>query len=274
MYKIKYPQNTWFQLWNPATNTLSNKYTMPNFDYFRLSGFSFGYDSSTDTYKFVYFRPNELKIFSFGSNVWKTIQIPDMDPLNNMNRVPHKRCEGVHLNGTVNLLARDIAKQIVIISLNLGNDTYSKLLRPQDFVEVSLHSPTIHVLEDSLYFSHHTQQTHFIMWKMTEFGIENSWTQFLKISYQDLDIHVEYKYFLAPLCLYERDLYHHTKYKCFLSPLCLYKNGIALVHAANGHGLHVIVYNWTENRIEKTRMDSSLLWMVNQNYVGSLVPTS
>ncbi|XP_058768910.1 F-box/kelch-repeat protein At3g23880-like [Vicia villosa] len=277
LYKITYPENTWFQLWNPATNTLSKIYTMPNFDYFRFSGFSFGYDNSADTYKFVYFRPNKLEIFSFGSNVWKIIQLPHTVPLNHLNRVPYKRkflSEAMYLNDTIYLLAREIAKQIVIISLKLGNDTYSKLLPPQDFVEVSLHLPTIHVMEESLYFSHHTQEIDFIIWKMTEFGTEKCWIQFLKISYEDLNIHPEYKNSLSPWCLYGSDFDIHMKYKYFLAPLCLYESGIILVQAANGHGLQVIVYNWIENRIEKTRMDSSVLWMVNQNYVESLVPTS
>ncbi|CAL5191945.1 unnamed protein product [Lathyrus oleraceus] len=263
-------QKTWFQLWNPATNTLSNKFGEHSHgrNFIMVSGFSFGYDNSTDTYKIVYLHSWKLEIFSFHGR--KIIQLPHMVPFRYWDCVPYKRkflSEGVYLNGTINFLVQEIlnasidfffreiiAEQIVIISLNLATDAYSKFLPPQDFVEVSLHLPTIHVLGDSLYFSHHSQKTHFIMWKMMEFGIENSWTQFLKISYQDLDIHIEYKYFLAPLCLCE--------------------SGIALVQGAKDVELQVIVYNWSENKIEKTRMHKQTKWMFNQNYVESLVPTS
>ncbi|XP_058725863.1 uncharacterized protein LOC131597170 [Vicia villosa] len=220
VFKDHQRQKTLFQLWNPATNTSSIIFKK-HLDY-----------------------------------LWKIIQLPNLVPLNCWDRVPTKRVflnEDVSLNDTIILLARDIAQQIVIISLNLSTDTYSKLLPPQDFVEVSLHSPTLHVLEDSLYFSHHTQETHFIIWKMSEFGIENSWTQFLKVSYQDLNIPNQDKYFLAPLCLYE--------------------SGVALVQAANSGRTEVILYNWSGNRIKKTRMDKLTSWMFNQNYVESLVPT-
>ncbi|KAI5427463.1 hypothetical protein KIW84_032754 [Lathyrus oleraceus] len=105
--------------------------------------------------------------------------------------------EDLYLNDTINFLARDIVEHIVIISMNLGTEAYRELLPPQDFVEVPLHLPTIYVLGDCLCFCHHTQKTHFIIWKMKEFGIEKSWTQLLKISYQDLDIRIKYKYFLA-----------------------------------------------------------------------------
>lgn len=88
---------------------------------------------------------------------------------------------------------------------------------------------------------------------MKEFEIEKSWTQFLKITYQDLDIHDKYKYFLAPMCLFE--------------------NGIALVQGEKDGILHVIVYNSYENIIKKTRLEKRTNWMFNQNYVESLVPT-
>ncbi|XP_058741486.1 F-box/kelch-repeat protein At3g06240-like [Vicia villosa] len=266
----KFPRKFLFQLWNPATNTLSNKFVQQFHSRLfstrfaqqslpRIHGLSFGYDNSTDTYKIVLFESNKLEIFSLFSNVLKIIKLPHMSPLQKWDY--DSRCrrrflsDAVYLNDTINLLVRENAKQIVIISLNLNIDTYTKFLPPQDFVEVIPNLPTIHVLEDSLYFSHHTQKTHFIIWKMKEFGIDKSWTQFLKISYEDLDI--------------------HNKYGCSLAPLCLYENcSIALVQGETDGRLQVIVYNWFENRIEKTRMVGRMNWMFNQNYVESLVPTS
>lgn len=253
-------RNNWFLLWNPATNLLSNKFghhiSNNSFNY----GFSFGYDSSTDTYTALIFRRHRLEIFSSRSNVGKIIQLPGISPLFcwwHLDPVPYKYkffIYDVYLNGTINLLARDNAKQILIISLNLATHTYTELLPPQDFVAVSFHLPTIHVFQDSLYFSYHSQKTHFIIWKMTEFGIQNSWTQFLRIRYTDLDIHRKHRHFLVPLCLYD--------------------SGIVLVQGARDVRLQLIVYNSTENRIEKTRMHKQIKWIFNQNYVESMVPTT
>ncbi|XP_058784983.1 F-box/kelch-repeat protein At3g23880-like [Vicia villosa] len=252
-------QNTLFQLWNPATKAFSiyfgphsNSHTHI-YDYLRFSKFSFGYDNSTNTYKILYMSPNKFEIFSYGGNVWKLIQLFHVVPLDHWNIAPKKRRfynQDMYLNDTINFLARDIAQHIVIISLNLGTETYHELLPPRDFVEVRLHLPTISVLEDSLCFCHHTQKTDFIIWKMKELGIEKAWTQFLKISYHDLDIRIKYRYFLTPLCVYE--------------------SGIALILSNRRRGLEVIIYNLSDNRIEKTRL-SNLKWIFPYNYVESLV---
>jgi hypothetical protein len=109
---------------------MRNEYTMANGDYLRYSGFSFGYDDSTDTYKVVYFRPNKLEIFTIGGILWKIIQLPHLVPLKHSYRVPYKRVflsEDIYYNYTINLLAQDIAEKqqiIVIISLNMSIDIY------------------------------------------------------------------------------------------------------------------------------------------------------
>lgn len=140
-FNIRGPQNTWFKLWNPTTRTLSKKFGHHICNYLKIYWFSFGYDNSTGTYMVVYFRPNMLEIFSFVRNDHKIIQLPHTVPLKYSDLVPYKHKflrDAVYSNGT-------------IISLNLGTDTYSMLLPPQDFVEVSFHLPTIHVFEDSLF---------------------------------------------------------------------------------------------------------------------------
>jgi hypothetical protein len=55
-------------LWNPATMTLSNKIEFRH--------------SSTDTYKIVAFHlmTNEVKVLSFGDNVWRNFQCLPMVP--------------------------------------------------------------------------------------------------------------------------------------------------------------------------------------------------
>ncbi|KAI5413670.1 hypothetical protein KIW84_058007 [Lathyrus oleraceus] len=97
--------------------------------------------------------------------------------------------------------------QFVIISLNLSTETYRRLLPPCGLVDVPSILPTISVLRDRLCFSYHIKTTHFSIWMMTEFGVQESWTQFLNISYKDLQIDYEsrrynYDYRLHPSLFY------------------------------------------------------------------------
>ncbi|PNX75445.1 F-box protein, partial [Trifolium pratense] len=81
--------------------------------------------------------------------------------------------EGVYLSGTLNWLAihnydsaydfKDITvEQFVIVSLDLGTETYNQYKFPRGF--------------DG----------------MMEFGVEESWTQFLKISFQNLQLDYDF----------------------------------------------------------------------------------
>jgi len=62
----------------------------------------------------------------------------------------------------------------VIISLDLGTETYKQFQTPRDVDEVLDVGPTIAVLMDCLCFSHNLKNTHFVIWQMTEFGVEFS----------------------------------------------------------------------------------------------------
>ncbi|XP_058739592.1 F-box/kelch-repeat protein At3g23880-like [Vicia villosa] len=188
-------RNTYFRLWNPATKKISQKFgsiTHPNsHPYFGPDNksnylrFAFGYDNSTDTYKVVAFCPNEVRIFSYGDNVWENIQRFSVVPYFRVALVRHKEQrlnEGVYLSGTVNWLAIPNFKyfwmeyeayqdfpaidQFVIISLDLGTETYNQLLLPRDLVEVPPIFPTISVLRDCLCFSYPIKTTHFAIWMM------------------------------------------------------------------------------------------------------------
>ena len=74
----------------------------------------------------------------------------------------------------------------MIISLDLGTETYTHMRLPPGFDKNHRGYPTIGVLMSYLCFSYDFNQTHFVIWRMMEFGIKESWTQFLKISYQHL----------------------------------------------------------------------------------------
>jgi len=144
----------WLRLWNPATRNISPK--LACFHDIRGFFFNFGCDDSTGTFKVVASRyihdrlTSEVRVFSLGDNVWRNIEsLPvvhlDLD------------CEGfwhtnVFLNSTLNWLAiyndipitlywygdlEDITvEQIVIVSLDLGTETYHQYRLPQGFDEV------------------------------------------------------------------------------------------------------------------------------------------
>jgi F-box interacting protein len=103
-------------------------------------GFAFGYDISADTYKVVAVFVNNVNVFNLGDNVWRNIQSspvvhfkPRCHPFSN---------DGVYLRGTINWLAipnktenDSTIEKFVILSLDLGTETYRQLLPPQGFAE-------------------------------------------------------------------------------------------------------------------------------------------
>jgi hypothetical protein len=81
---------------------------------------------------------------------------------------------------------------LYIVSLDLGNETYTQLSLPSCFDQVhrvTRTKPNLGILKDRLCFSYDdVAKTHFVLWQMNEYGVENSWTQLLKLSYQALQI--------------------------------------------------------------------------------------
>ncbi|GAU45631.1 hypothetical protein TSUD_175440 [Trifolium subterraneum] len=262
-------QNTWFRIWNPATNTISRRLGYRTCILSRLK-YTFGYDNSTETYKVVVLSPTEVHILNLRDNSWRTIS--SFPPFHHVALKPGCRVnEGVYLSGTVNwftiqsnVLGYDYyifqrnnitVDQFVIISLDLGTETYMHLSLPRGVDEVPCVEPTIAVLMDCLCFSHNLNGTHFVIWKMAEFRVEQSWTQFLKISFQNLQVY--------------DDKYSSYDWRFFrLFPLCLVENGRTLVLTSSDLD-HAIFYNLRDNRVRKTS-DNKIIWVVAKNYVESL----
>jgi len=246
---------TWIHFWNPATRKISEKlgYTLHNNLHFHHS-LAFGYVNSTDTYKVAYLVPNtnNVRVFSLGDNVWRNIQNSPVDHGYRMNVV--------NLGNSLNWLpirnyhshydCNNITiQQFVIISLHLGTETHSQLLPPQGFTEVPIVVPYISVLKDCLCFSHDYKQTHFVIWAMKEFGVEDSWTQLYKISYDILQVYDhlnDSEFHLFPLFLSE-------------------KTGTLLL--TNDLESSTIIYNWRYNRVQRINKP----WFNGMNYVESLV---
>ncbi|KEH28793.1 putative F-box domain-containing protein [Medicago truncatula] len=276
----------WLRLWNPATRKIS-----PKIGCFRdLPGFvfNFGCDDSTDTFKVVasrYIRDrltSEVRVFSLGDNVWRNIESFPVVHLN----LYYEGFEhtDVFLNSTFNWLAiyndipitwywfpdlEDITvEQIVIVSLDLGTESYNQYRLPRGFDEMPTEEPTVGVLRDCLCFSYSYKETDFIIWHMKEFGVEESWTQFLKISYHDLQLNYDF----SAVTL---------KYHLQFLPVFLSKDGDTLV-LSSSQEREAILYNWRDHRVERTGVTlhktsfddgnrSYLYWDFAKGFVESLI---
>jgi F-box interacting protein len=264
------PSDQWLYIWNPAMRKESKKLALffdmhsnPNFN------FSFGYDNSTQTYKVVAFyvevKPGRnpksvVKVFSLGDNSWRDIQCLPVLPLYCLLDINNNKNDGVHLNGTINWFAfhdgininiKSIVPvdQCVILSLDLSTETYAKLLLPRRFDKVSTrYLPKLVVLMDCLCFCHDFENTHFVIWQMKNFGVEDSWIQLFKISYE------HFYTWMDPL------------------PLYLSENGDTLV-LANVKRKETFIYNCRDNKVEKIGIAKHIKWSQTKGYIESLVST-
>ncbi|XP_058739931.1 F-box/kelch-repeat protein At3g23880-like [Vicia villosa] len=269
----------WFRLWNPATKTISKRIGyFCDFQNHRF-GFVFGFDDSTNTYKVVASRfinqlKTEVRIFSIGDDVWRNIESFPVVPLNleygefYFNNYDYS---GVYLSGAFNWLAinknitnsKDIAvEDFVIVSLDLKTETYNQYLLPCGFDEVPPAGPTIGVLGGYLCFSYSVKGTDFVIWQMKKFGVQDSWIQFLKISYQNLEIDYAFS--------------DYKKYHFQLKPLLLFEDRDTLMLKSN-RDARVFLYNWRDNRVQRIQITTSrtgdyLGWNCVKDYVESLVP--
>jgi len=259
----------WLRFWNPATRKISDR--LGSFDDFNYGSnsrrFVFCYDNSSDTYKVVALHYNrnvsnpmvEVSIFTLGDNVWRTIQTLSLVPLQLLYSY-WRMYDGVQFNCTVNWLAcNQIPSKVdefVIISLHLGTDTYTKLMLPPGD-EKSTHLSSVCVLMNSFCFSQDFNGTDFVIWKMTEFGDDRSWTQFFTFSYHNLRMNLNSRVVYSWLTL---------------KPLHLSEDGDTMVFASYLHN-QAILYNLKTNRVLKSRVNKKICWFSIKDYVESLVST-
>ncbi|XP_058725753.1 F-box protein CPR1-like [Vicia villosa] len=227
--------------------------------------FLFGYDNLTDKYKLVAFHLNEVRVLTFGDNVWRNIQSFPTNPYEyNSNHAN----AGVYLSNSLNWFAlRDNIRpnyygckylsiqQFVIVSLDLRIETYTELQFPRGFDQVPVVPPIVWVLMECLCFSHYSNGCNFVIWQMKEFGVEESWTKLLKFDYHNI--------------------LHSDSYEVVsLLPLYVFENEDMLIFSPNLKQL--ICYNWRENRVvrQDTVTDSTFMRLYTANqYVESLVST-
>jgi F-box interacting protein len=249
--------NSCFRIWNPTTRITSEKFGSCYRPLNCRLNCTFGYDNSTRTYKVVVLFRDEVQIFSLGDNRRKSLSFPSSD-LSFTFGSSHVN-KGVYLSGTINWFAirNWFSHDFVIISFDLGTETFKQFQTPRGVdvvldVEWTIVKLTIAVLMDCLCFSHNLKNTHFVIWQMTEFGVEQSWTQFLKISFQNLQVD---------------DRFSDWIYQSFMFPLWLSKNGDTLL-LANSKKDQAILYNLRDNRVERTIVDE-IAWKKAICYVQS-----
>ncbi|XP_058736935.1 F-box/kelch-repeat protein At3g23880-like [Vicia villosa] len=266
----------WFRFWNPATGKISQKlgyfwdHMLGLYTHFK---FAFGYDNSSETYKIVLSILDEaanrtnVRVLTVGDNVWRSIQsFPAVSlPFRYTNPGVN---DGVYLNGSLNWLAlrhsflsdgahgwKSInVRQFVIISLDLGTETYRQLVPPFGFDALSPVEPSICILMGCLCFSHDDRRTDFVIWKMEEFGVEDSWAQLLRISYQDL-----------------QSMHHDVvdlQYSQWL-PLHLSDHANTLI-LANKQESQAILYNVRDNTAVRTRITDEIQWFSAKVHIESL----
>ncbi|XP_058732570.1 F-box/kelch-repeat protein At3g23880-like [Vicia villosa] len=227
----------WFQLWNPTTRKISQ-----DLGYSRHSKlgfiFNFGCDDSTGTFKVVAYRfipegnTSEVKVFTVGDNAWRKIESFPITPL---AYSLFSQFMGNRSDGEISV------EDLVIVSLDLGTETYNRYLLPQGFDELSSGKPTISVLGECLCFSYFHTGTGIVMWQMKKFGVEESWIQFLKISYHVVQLYYDFTY-------------NHFQ----LLPLFLSKDGDSLIlcsNAMDGVNGGAIIYNCKDNIVQKIRVN-------------------
>jgi hypothetical protein len=114
---------------------------------------------------------------------------------------------------------------------------------------VPSHPPKLAVLMGCLCFCHDFEETHFVIWQMKNFGVQESWIQLFQISYEG-------KFFRW----------------VNLWPLYLSENHDRLI-LANDEVHEAFIYNHRRNKVHKIGITNDISWSEAINYVESLVST-
>jgi F-box interacting protein len=196
-----------------------------------------------------------VNVYDKRYNCWRNIQsFPGFNI--------HTQNHGIYLNGTINWLAiSDLDHYwdfpLYIVSLDLGNETYTQLSLPSCFDQVhrvTRTKPNLGILKDRLCFSYDdVTKTHFVLWQMNEYGVENSWTQLLKLSYQALQIDCT------------------TQEYCIFPPLGTLKNDHLILIESVDDRLRPTILSKQEGN---TEIPMNMLWLYTRDYVPSLISPS
>jgi len=193
-----------------------------------------------------------------GDSCWRKIIIacPAFPILLDDNQI------GSFVSGNVNWLALHNLKcheyewkyvtinQLAIFSLDLEKEMCKYMLLPDGFSELPEDEPRLAVLKGRLCFYYDYMRTHFVLWEMREFGVHESWTRLVNVSYAHLQIE-------------EPDR--------LLVPVCLSENGDVLM-LANKNPDDVIMYNQRDNRIEYVELPNNQIIYAHEHMQSLVLP--
>ena len=197
----------------------------------------------------------EVRVLNLGGDdVWRNIE--------NFPCAPSTLDLGgnhAYFSGTLNWLAihknhsmvdlDDITMEhYIIVSLDLETETYHEYKVPLGVAEVPPNEPVIAVLRDCLCFSYADKETGFVLWQMKKFGVEDSWTQLLKVSYYDILIDYDFSFQLMPLFLSE--------------------GGDTLILKSTRES-ETILYNRRDNRTKRTKIIASRTTANNRTSISN-----
>jgi len=197
-----------------------------------------------------------------GDSCWrKTIACPDFPILLGGTLV------GPFVNGSVNWLARHninchmykwknvTINQLVILSFDMRMEACKYMMLPDDFFEAPQDEPTLVVLRDRLCLYYVHMRTHFILWEMKEFGVQESWTRLVNVSYVQLGISVNL-----------------INYVDWLFPICLSENGNVMLLASKEAFDDIIMYNRRDDRAENIELLDNQIWHADEHFQSLVLP--
>ncbi|KAL3521865.1 hypothetical protein ACH5RR_014699 [Cinchona calisaya] len=180
-------------IWNPFTRKFREVPTSP-VEYpvdlevgSAYETYGFAYDSENDDYivvRVVEFRGfdltwirSETKVYTSKSNVWRKIE-------NFPYQLPYKRVWGVHLNGALHTVVKNVAGHgnffWSIMAFDVRNEQHYPVPKP-DFRGMDVEF-TVEVLRDRLCLIRPWKKNRTDIWIMKEYGVKESWTKLLSIA--------------------------------------------------------------------------------------------
>lgn len=223
----------YIRLWNPSTRLRSKRSPIVVSIDGLITYHGFGYDHVNDKYKVLVvvddFNETVTKVYTFGANSWTTIQDFPCHPTRGL---------GKFVSGTINWVARGgvnaITDQWVILSLDLGKESYGEMLLPDRDGDSNLYSPVLDVLRNCLCACFDCNKTHWVVWQMKEYGVEQSWTKLTMIPYVELQV---------------------SRWIPSLDPLCISENGIVLLKTTFSK---LVLFNSTDGSLDYPRIRSKI----------------
>ncbi|KAL1340594.1 hypothetical protein HN51_026950 [Arachis hypogaea] len=173
-------------LWNPCTGSTSEP-TPEIGGFFVVCGF--GYDRVSDRYKLFgiltdlesYKRRSVIYTFTPNSS-WRTIQ--DVD-LNLLGHIDVNNRDGEFVNSSNSNTLNWVGRNGVVLSLDLGNETYSYFSLPERDLKDNLRvSVELSVLRNRLAVCFEHKRSDWAVWVMEEYGVTESWTRLPLIPHQ------------------------------------------------------------------------------------------